>query len=69
MTDDEQQDETMNCGLNVAERDLLQMKLRQLSDTMPPRAVWARIEEQARAEGLLAQPKKHIERLAVEAFA
>lgn len=44
----------MNCGLSVAERDLLQMKLRQLSDTMPPRAVWARIEEQARAEGLFS---------------
>lgn len=43
----------MNCGLNVAERDLLQAKLRELPDTMPPRVVWQRIEQQARAEGLL----------------
>ncbi len=42
----------MNCGLSIAERDVLQTKLRQLEDTVPPRAVWHRIEEQARAEGL-----------------
>ena len=54
MTDNEEQDETMNCGLSVAERNLLQMKLRELSDTVPPRAVWTRIEEQARAEGLFS---------------
>ena len=42
----------MNCGLSIRERDVLQTKLRQLEDTMPPRAVWQRIEEQARAEGL-----------------
>ena len=46
----------MNCGLTVAERDVLQMRLRELADTMPPRAVWNRIEEQARAEGLLKKP-------------
>lgn len=43
----------MNCGLGVAERELLRSKLEALPDTMPPRAVWQRIEEQARAEGLL----------------
>ncbi len=43
----------MICGLTVAERDVLQMKLHELPDTMPPRAVWTRIEQQARAEGLL----------------
>ncbi len=50
----EQQDETMICGLSTQEHDLLQRKLRQLEDTVPPRAVWQRIEEQARAEGLFA---------------
>jgi len=49
---DEQQDEMMNCGLSVAEREILQVSLGGLEDTMPPRAVWQRIEEQARAEGL-----------------
>lgn len=50
----EQQDETMICGLNIQERDVLQAKLCELEDTVPPRAVWQRIEEQARAEGLFA---------------
>jgi len=49
---DEQHDDTMNCGLSVAERDVLQTSLDTLEDTMPPRAVWQRIAEQARAEGL-----------------
>ena len=49
---DEQQDDTMNCGLSIAERDVLQTSLGTLPDTMPPRAVWQRIEEQSRAEGL-----------------
>lgn len=44
----------MNCGLSIQERDVLQAKLRRLEDTLPPRAVWQRIEEQARAEGLFA---------------
>ncbi len=44
----------MICGLNIREHDVLQAKLRELKDTMPPRAVWQRIEEQARAEGLFA---------------
>jgi hypothetical protein len=50
---DTEQDETMNSGLGVAERELLHARLRQLPETMPPRAVWQRIETQARAEGLL----------------
>ena len=52
----EQPDDMMNCGLNIQERDLLQTKLQQLGDTVPPRAVWQRIEEQARAEGFF-KPK------------
>jgi hypothetical protein len=48
----ERKDESMNCGLSIQERDVLQTKLRQLEDTIPPRSVWQRIEEQARAEGL-----------------
>ena len=42
----------MNSGLSIQERDVLQTKLGQLEDTVPPRAVWQRIQEQARAEGL-----------------
>ena len=45
-------EEMINCGLSVQERDLLQSELRELEDTTPPRAVWNRIEEQARAESL-----------------
>jgi hypothetical protein len=61
--DSEEQDETMNCGIGIAERELLQAKLKQLPDTPAPRVVWQRIEEQARAEGLfeakqLRQPVK-----------
>jgi len=51
---EEQRDEMMNCGLSIQERDLLQRQLQRLPDTMPPRAVWQRIEEQARAEQLFA---------------
>lgn len=50
----EQQDEKMICGLNVREHGVLRAKLHELEDTVPPRAVWQRIEEQARAEGLFA---------------
>ena len=52
MTDTDTTEERMNCGLSVAERDLLQTRLGALEDTMPPREVWQRIEQQARAEGL-----------------
>lgn len=52
MNNIDETDEKMNCGLSVAERDLLQTGLRKLEDTVPPREVWQRIEAQARAEGL-----------------
>ena len=52
MNETNETDEQMNCGLSVTERDLLQMKLADLEDTVPPREVWQRIESQARAEGL-----------------
>jgi hypothetical protein len=56
MPDNEiEQDEAMNCGLGVRERELLCAGLRQLPETMPPRAVWQRIETQAQAEGLLTR--------------
>jgi hypothetical protein len=58
----EQQDNTMICGLSIAERDVLQAKLRELPDTMPPGAVWQRIKDQARAEGLL-QGQRRQERI------
>lgn len=47
----------MNCGLGVAERELLSSRLEALPDTVPPRAVWQRIEAQARAEGLLRRER------------
>lgn len=55
-SDKVQQEEKMNSGLSIAQRDILQERLRELPDTMPPRAVWQRIEEQARAEGLIGTP-------------
>lgn len=55
MNEPNEMDEKMNCGLSVTERDLLQMKLRDLEDTVPPREIWKRIETQARAEGLFRQ--------------
>jgi hypothetical protein len=55
MNETNETDEKMNCGLSVAERDLLQARLGELADTVPPRAVWQRIESQARAEGLFRQ--------------
>jgi len=60
--DNEQQDDTMNAGLGVAERDFLHQQLEALQDTPPPRAVWKRIEEQARAEGLFSSNRR-VERL------
>lgn len=47
-----EQDENVNIGLSVTQRDVLQSGLRELPDTTPPREVWQRIEAQARAEGL-----------------
>ena len=49
----DQKDEEMICALTTDEHDALQQGLRALPDTMPPRAVWNRIREQADAEGLL----------------
>lgn len=49
-------DEEMIYGLTVDEHDALQRELRELPDTMPPRAVWQRIREQAEAEGLFKRP-------------
>ena len=50
---DERTDKEMICGLTADERSLLQRELRALPETMPPRAVWQRIREQAEAEGLI----------------
>jgi hypothetical protein len=55
-TTDNEQDDGMNCGLGMAERELLYEKLGKLPDTPPPRAVWQRIEAQARAEGRFRAP-------------
>ena len=49
-------DEEMICGLTADERGALRQGLLGLPDTMPPRAVWHRIREQAEAEGLIATP-------------
>jgi hypothetical protein len=48
-------DEEMICGLTADEQLVLRRELRMLPDTMPPRAVWHRICEQAEAEGLIKQ--------------
>jgi hypothetical protein len=49
-------DEEMICGLTANERDVLRQGLLGLPETMPPRAVWQRIREQAEAEGLIETP-------------
>jgi hypothetical protein len=49
-------DEEMICGLTANERDVLRQGLLGLPETMPPRAVWQRIREQAEAEGLIVKP-------------
>ena len=49
----ETKDEEMICGMTADERDVLLQGLNALPDTMPPRIVWSRIREQARAEGLI----------------
>lgn len=51
----ERKDEEMICALTAEEHTALQKGLSQLADTMPPRAVWHRIREQAEAERLLQQ--------------
>ena len=52
----EEKDEEMICGLTADERVALQRGLNALPETMPPRAVWQRVREQAEAEGLLRRP-------------
>lgn len=54
MTDRDAEEE-MICGLTADERELLRAGLRELPQTMPPRAVWERVREQAEAEGLLSR--------------
>jgi hypothetical protein len=51
-------EEAMIAGMTASEHDALQAGLRALPDTMPPRAVWERIREQADAEGLLVAHKQ-----------
>lgn len=46
----------MNDVFSANELERLRQGLGDLPDTMPPRAVWHRIREQARAEGLLVRP-------------
>jgi hypothetical protein len=48
-------DAEMICGLTADEHGMLKRELRMLPETMPPRAVWNRIREQAEAEGLVTQ--------------
>lgn len=52
MMNEQNESDGLNGDLSVAEHELLQNQLRLLPDTPPPREVWQRIEEQARAEGL-----------------
>ena len=52
----DRKDKEMICALTADEFDALQNGLRALPDTMPPRAVWLRVREQAEAEGLVRQP-------------
>jgi len=54
MSGDKKGDE-MICALTANEHGALQRGLSELPDTMPPRAVWNRIREQAEAEGLFQQ--------------
>jgi len=51
----DRKDEEMICALTADEHSALQHGLGELADTMPPRAVWHRIREQAEAEGLFQQ--------------
>ena len=53
----DEKDEEMIYGLTVDERDALRQGLYALPETMPPRAVWHRIREQAEAEGLISHPR------------
>jgi hypothetical protein len=46
-------DQGMICGMTADEREVLRRGLDELPDTVPPRALWKRIREQAEAEGLV----------------
>ena len=52
----DQKDDEMICALTAEENRALQRGLQALADTPPPRAVWNRIQAQAKAEGLLRGP-------------
>jgi hypothetical protein len=58
-TDQHSQDETMNGVLSKDEIERLKRGFDDLPETMPPRAVWHRIREQAEAEGLLGRSQTH----------
>lgn len=51
----DRKEEEMIYGLTADERDALHEGLNSLPDTPPPRMLWARIREQAEAEGLVRQ--------------
>ena len=51
----DKKDKEMICGLTADEHAVLRRELHALPDTMPPRAVWQRIREQAEAEGLITR--------------
>ena len=53
----DEKDEEMIYGLTADERAALTRGLNELPETMPPRAVWHRIREQAEAEGLMQKPR------------
>ena len=53
----DEKDEDMIYALTADEREVLLTGLNELPETMPPRAVWHRIREQAEAEGLLSKPR------------
>ncbi len=53
----DEKDEEMIYGLTMDQRGALRDSLAALPETMPPRAVWRRIKEQAEAEGLISNPR------------
>jgi len=53
----DEKDEEMSYELTMDERHVLRDSLAALPETMPPRAVWRRIREQAEAEGLMSNPR------------
>jgi hypothetical protein len=57
MSGNKKEDE-MICALTADEHMALRAGLQALPDTMPPRAVWDRIRDQAEAEGLIRDRKK-----------